>query len=1153
MKPRDSEMPTMFTFHLRPGTALLFAALVLAGCSGGKRPSGVKGTGGAFVVLRTEPQNNGKLFLNEPIRIDFSNPVDLSTADLNTVSFAVFDLAGRPLAEQPAGTFRVVAAPGDAAPGRRLEFLPRFPTNDTYDNGGFRPGREYVVQLVGGDRRNANVLRDVNGRGLAQPVSFRFRTADGTTPAQLFRDTKAGGPRRVGFEFSPVAQTSSGPRAVLNLAGQVPIEIRLKFDQPLNPHSQNVPHRLDVDPTKRDIGKRGRIFLEYDDPDPTRGKNSWIPARVDLESNALEGAEVVLHPVGVLPNNALIRVIVENTLEDMAGESNVADASYNRVFATFRVVEAYNPQFDAIVENFRERREIDMQAPFLEPPAEIHNGFVRANFAFEGSSTILDYEPTTREVVLNTDFTQIVPKGAPPINVAGGVFSFRNVTIPAGVTVRGTGTRPMVWLVTGDFVVNGELTVSGGNGARVDTLNSANFPTAGGVGVCGGGNGGRGSPNTTKQSPKGEAGFGPGQVPGGGGGGGLLSCVTTCNRGSGGGGGSFATQGDPYYPVKAGANNSFIQQKGGGGFGCRGSSGAASRTLPGGTPGPVAFKDARRDNDFWGSAVDVNRQIRITGELLSPQGGAGGGGGGDRSSQCNNPNWISDAKGGGGGGGAGVLIIKALGTIRVGPSGQIRADGGHGGGGEQAGGNNLGGGGGGGSGGMVVLMAGRSIELHAHGGTYAQRDYDFSVSADGGVGTQGSFGGLSWDKKYPPPAVGSQWDNNPSGGFGGLGVVQLMAPPGQPDPQCTGGPDGTNTVLDDNIHIIQGTTRLTGAQKMAYLAWRGFPDDTGKFVDDCGKPTNIGDQEGDIRPAPILMPAPFGSQSKVRSKWIDTGATVRRALGAPDGAPRGVIESAGFKAGPNYFFAGTSTAKSSKYQGYVDYEQQSGGGITLKFPAVLGSPAPVFRITSQPFLGQPAYLVELATAALGSQDDRYAHYVAQLINKSGSVVKEYRILSHTARSLFLSTEALVVGDPQRDGALPADTDGLRLQVVAKFFQVRTDQAPGLGRTYTAPGGRQVPIANVRFGFAFHKDATKALSKGTDPNRFPQQVGTFTYDVNSPAAREFLRQLHAPYVKWEITFNTRFSEDAPNNTNPDIGLSPSNPRPEVHFLVLPTRF
>ncbi len=464
-----------------------------------------------------------------------------------------------------------------------------------------------------------------------------------------------------------------------------------------------------------------------------------------------------------------------------------------------------------------------------------------------------DYMPTAAEVILDTDFTQIQPVGKPPRGVSGGVFIFRNVTIPAGTTVRGTGSRPMVWIVTGDFVVNGALRVDGSDGDRVNTLQSANFPTAGGVGNCGGGNGGLGSPSVTGPSLRGQYGFGPGSAANLGGAGGWLSCTSDCGRGSGGGGGAFATQGDPWYPVKANGT-SFVQVLGQGGYGCMGFSGSSQRFLPGGAAGPVGFTDSDPDNNFFGTGYDVAQGRVIPGELAAPIGGAGGGGGGDRSTFCGPiGNWISNNKGGGGGGGGGALVILAAGKIEVGPQGIISANGGNGGGGEQAGSNNQGAGGGGGAGGMVVLYSLGRIVLHAHGETYALADYSFAVSADGGISTQGLFSGLAIDGKYPPPSSASMWDRNPTGGFGGMGVVQLMARPGTNQ-------DGTNTILDDSIDIVlPGGALANGVTKTRYLAWRGYRNASGVLVDDQNRPTYAAspataDDEGDIRPAPVLLP-----------------------------------------------------------------------------------------------------------------------------------------------------------------------------------------------------------------------------------------------------------------------------------------------------------
>src|SRR5262249_7678052 len=155
---------------------------------------------------------------------------------------------------------------------------------------------------------------------LAQSVTLELSTPDGTTPAELFRDTLPGGPRRTGLTVTP---TAANGQAALGLLSRVPVEVRLAFDQPLDPASTNVPVGFDRDPARRDIRKRGRIWLEYDDPE--RGQSTWLPAAVSLAQNTLAGAVVVLRPLGVLPNAATVRVLVLSELADISGQSNAND------------------------------------------------------------------------------------------------------------------------------------------------------------------------------------------------------------------------------------------------------------------------------------------------------------------------------------------------------------------------------------------------------------------------------------------------------------------------------------------------------------------------------------------------------------------------------------------------------------------------------------------------------------------------------------------------------------------------------------------------------------------------------------------------------------------------------------------------------------
>ncbi|MAE77511.1 MAG: hypothetical protein CMJ85_11660, partial [Planctomycetes bacterium] len=577
----------------------LLVALALPAFFAGCTKSGDLST--PFIVLKTEPANNGRIFLNQKVQITFTNEIDLTTANFNSVAFFVFDAQGNPLSEQVVGKFQYGKNTDDVEDQRILEFIPRLPSNDTYSNGGFKPARRYRVSLIGTTNQANPTLRDKTGRPLSvnSPIqTLEFQTASGSTPQELFLDREIGGPRVSNLQIGPLV----GTRVSLNRMGGVPVELRIDFNQPLNPHSTNVPLRQDLDPRQGLRRNKGKIFIEYDDVE--LGKRRWIPTDVEMPRNDLTGATVVLRPDGVLPNSADVRIIIEAELQDISGESNVKDASYNRIIGAFKTETAYEAQWDAVIMDFETNDLADPEAAFRDPVATVTDGVVRAAFDFQGLQTPFDYGPTTKEVILSTDFTTVVPRNGPPIAVTGGVFSFHNIEIPKGVTVRGVGTNPMVWLATGEVLVDGHLHVNGGDGGQVDTLNAANFPTAGGIGVCTGGNGGKASQSVTSSTQQGEHGYGPNQRPNRGGVGGRLSCQGS--KGSGGGGGSQATTGDPdYYSKKTTPEN---------GVGGPGSS--SSGPTAGGAPGPKVFEDELDDNDFWGRHVDPQGNVTF-GELNS--------------------------------------------------------------------------------------------------------------------------------------------------------------------------------------------------------------------------------------------------------------------------------------------------------------------------------------------------------------------------------------------------------------------------------------------------------------------------------------------------------------------------------------------------------
>jgi hypothetical protein len=157
---------------------------------------------------------------------------------------------------------------------------------------------------------------------------------------------------------------------------------------------------------------------------------------------------VTLRPLGVLPNNATVRVIVERTLEDISGESNTSNPAYDTVFGTFRTQRSYEQQFDALVDDFLDTEHFNLGAAFAQPVAEVGPGYLKAGFAFEGTTTGSEFEPAVPMTILNTNFTLVQPKVGAAYNVSGGVFNFKSVKIGAGKTVKarlGTDGLPRLW------------------------------------------------------------------------------------------------------------------------------------------------------------------------------------------------------------------------------------------------------------------------------------------------------------------------------------------------------------------------------------------------------------------------------------------------------------------------------------------------------------------------------------------------------------------------------------------------------------------------------------------------------------------------------------------------------------------------------------
>ncbi|MBK8099818.1 MAG: hypothetical protein IPK26_22160 [Planctomycetes bacterium] len=1061
----------------------------------------------------------GTVTLDQPIDLLATAPID--PASIASTTVAVLATGGPGAGSLPAGTFAVVGIDADRQ-DQVLRFLPQLPTGTDPLATGLRPETQYTIHLP------ARGLRARDGRALAEDQRFTFTTVAGSTPGELFSRGRPGGPQVTTLGATPL---DDDQRWQLGRHAQGPTELRVSFNQPLDPTADNLPRTSTA-------AAPSSIWLSYVDPE--RGLTT-IPTDLELERNHQDGATVLLTPHGVLPNAAVIAVRVRGGLRDLAGE--VLGGS-DPTIATLRTEPAWPPQFSALVERFVDDRVLDRDADFREPEATLANGRLTAAPVFPGSPALGDWRAEFAETVIDTNRQELTLTNGNRVPFLGGVIRVRHLQVPAGMVVRGRGPNPLVFVVDGNADIEGTITV-GGDSAPFPVLTrqyrgpgDITPPRAGlgggavlgtsfgGGGQCGGGDGGRSGAWLGQRAISGEAGAAAGGRAGDGGQPGRLGCEAGCGRGSGGGGGAFATQGDPDVPELDPTR--FPQRLGTGGQGCAGAPGSTTRNLPGGNPGMPVFVDALTSNDHWGALWNPIQGRRVHGELRAPRGGAGGGGGGNLSnaSGCdpNTPFWFNDSNGGGGGGGGGVLLLQVRGRVTIHPGGRLIADGGHGHGGDQNGSANEGGGGGGGSGGMVVVMAGERIVLHTHGETFVNRDYDFAISADGGVCRTGTFGSPVVAGKYPGNGEemlsGLLYNAAPLGGFGGLGVIQLMAPPG------TGNADGTNTVLDDRIDVIRAGEALTGADKQRFLGWRGLPRTDGVRVDDFGQPVGLGHGVGDLRPAPILMPVPWGPVSRARSRWLPIGAATRRPLSQPDGQPRGVVTDANTPVGPDFTLPTTP-------DGWLRFDNR-GGSLVLADERLLGSAAEVRASQANATrAGRAVYELELQQPVLGSQPDRYSGYVAELLDAGNQTLGRFRIQGHDADTVWL----------EPDGALPASIAALQLR--AGLIDLQPAPIPG----YFDHAGQLTPRSNARIGFAFHRDPTLAAPTGQDSRRFPPTVGEYLHDLGDPTTAAALRAFGATHVSWDVTFDQTFRR-VPADQPP-----PPNDLTQMHLraIWLPFRF
>lgn len=224
-------------------------------------------------------------------------------------------------------------------------------------------------------------------------------------------------------------------------------------------------------------------------------------------------------------------------------------------------------------------------------------------------------------------------------SVVGASYNFTSVTIDAGVTVSITGNNPLEIYCQGATIIDGVLTVSGGNGSNGVTYTSAGI---GGIGVAGGMNGGDGSYSSGSGPINGtdglnSGGFNTKGIGWSGGGGAGYSSVGSSSGGVGGFGGPI--YGDAIL-------SSFTAGSGGGG----GSGGFECGAGGGGAGGGIII--------LYTNSLSIGS----AGQILAN----GGNGGSDGTGNC----------GGGGAGSGGTIYISA---VSLNNDGVISAAGGVGG------------------------------------------------------------------------------------------------------------------------------------------------------------------------------------------------------------------------------------------------------------------------------------------------------------------------------------------------------------------------------------------------------------------------------------------------------------------------------------------
>lgn len=1082
----------------------------LVACSGSGSDSE---SSGQFTISQVSVPAGSVWQINRPIEFSFSQAVDFSTVNLNTIQ--IQRVGGAPAL----GDFHGV--PGDP---RTVVFQPACPTLADFSDAGFLPGGErYQVSLPGADL-GATSVRATNGAALRLSLGLEFSTPNGQNASDLFLDTRPGparpviaagsgssmllssslvGEQEVFFEIDQggVGVLPGGLEAPINLYSDPESRVAwlLRFDQPISPLPQNL--------TSERVGLEA--FLD----------GEWQRQNVDLrlESNCVgSGAALRITPVGLLPQGRHLRLYVAQEFQDLTGESG-AGAATN--FATMRVASLIEGgrslEFgDELLESYDDQSFQAVQVDLSAPEASWSDGGLQAAQAFDGTggpggAFDLRIAPGT-EVIFDTVSSVFIggPGFEPQFSqlAIGGRLQVRDLHIPIGSRLRVQGPNPGRIFATGNVLIEGTLSANGSNASPVFALNSPSQAEPGGAGQAGGGDGGDGSFLTSQVTLRGGNGQGPGGIAGGGGQGGesgwsnVLGDGGVSRRAAGGGGGSLGNDQrvelDDDGQIILCVDEEIYGLNGESGFpGADTATSSDGAHIPyGGRAGPQPFGLLPgTDNDFLGRMLANVRSGEgqlVRGELSDLLPGSGGGAGGDSTYVPVGTNYppaqlFNNAhdKGAGGGGGAGAISIIALGDITLTSTARVTAIGGAGNGGENTGGTNrIGGGSGGGSGGHIVLQSAGRIDLSQATGPAP------SIDARGGQGGAGASnaggaadgeGPVLQDAKHINATAGvdNPWELEPlpcvaalqgtlvvrgAGGDGGPGLIQLhVADLEDIDYPSPGGGEAPESALRDLVQPVPH------GYDPARREWQHQ-----------------------------LLPD-FGRLSMAQSSWIDLG----EAAVDPLSEELGEI---------GFLFAGTDPAT-----GWI----QAVDGEVPSLPVLLAQGS--FQLDSSDPSGRR--LIVDAGPLLGGSDEVYL--------RNPQLLRRFELRIGTDRYFVASASYQAASQELR---LSVDDDGPTLFGANGPFELR----PRYFAIATNGVANRLPEESaVRIEFELlgedPADSNLTSTSGFMPSLTSGDLGDL-----DPAHR--LRAL-----RYRVTFDLDVGNEGQ--------LSLSTPRPRIDFLRLPFRF